>query len=80
MARLHMTLDHEVDVLEHQFARNGVQTMVGHRPLHNPPHDRGDADNGDVRLVEGDKVMIAVGTRPYRPADVPFNGTSISGQ
>src|SRR6185369_4229236 len=22
MARLHMTLDHEVDVLEHQFARN----------------------------------------------------------
>ena len=24
MMRLHMTLDHEVDVLEHQFARNGV--------------------------------------------------------
>src|SRR6202044_190825 len=29
MARLHMTLDHEVDVLEHQFARNKVQTMYG---------------------------------------------------
>src|SRR6201996_2534256 len=29
MARLHMTLDHEVDVLEHQFARNKVQTIIG---------------------------------------------------
>src|ERR1700683_5327300 len=29
MARLHLTLDHEVDVLEHQFARNGVQTFCG---------------------------------------------------
>jgi NAD(P) transhydrogenase len=29
MVRLHMTLDHEVDVLEHQFARNSVQTITG---------------------------------------------------
>jgi NAD(P) transhydrogenase len=27
--RLNITLDHEVDVLEHQFARNGVQSMRG---------------------------------------------------
>jgi NAD(P) transhydrogenase len=77
MARLHMTLDHEVDVLEHQFARNGVQTMVGTGRFTSPHMIEVTLDNGDVRLVEGDKVMIAVGTRPYRPADVPFNGTSI---
>src|ERR1700733_14205197 len=28
-ARLRMTLDHEIDVLEHQFARNGVKTVAG---------------------------------------------------
>src|SRR6201987_1099411 len=28
MARLHMTLDHEVDVLEHQFARKAVSTLT----------------------------------------------------
>ena len=28
-ARLRMTLDHEIEVLEHQFARNGVQTFAG---------------------------------------------------
>src|ERR1700709_1060331 len=28
-ARLRMTLDFEIDVLEHQFARNGVRTIAG---------------------------------------------------
>ncbi|RYE36100.1 MAG: FAD-dependent oxidoreductase, partial [Hyphomicrobiales bacterium] len=28
-ARLKMTLEHEIDVLEHQFTRNGVRTMEG---------------------------------------------------
>ena len=28
-ARLRMTLDHEIEVLEHQFARNGVRTFGG---------------------------------------------------
>ena len=28
-SRMEMTLEHEVDVLEHQFARNGVRTMRG---------------------------------------------------
>src|SRR5215813_8804200 len=27
LKRLHMTLDHEVEILEHQFARNGVKTF-----------------------------------------------------
>ena len=29
IVRLHMMLDHEVDVLEHQFARNAVHTATG---------------------------------------------------
>jgi NAD(P) transhydrogenase len=34
-------------------------------------------DNGDIRQIEGDKILIAVGTRPYRPAGVPFNGQTV---
>ena len=30
-ARLQMTLDHEIDVLEHQFTRNGVRTCQANR-------------------------------------------------
>src|ERR1700678_4509898 len=77
MARLHMTLDHEVDVLEHQFARNKVQTMCGLGRFIDPHTIEVSLDNGDVRQVYGEKILIAVGTRPYRPADVPFNGTTV---
>ncbi|WP_428486683.1 Si-specific NAD(P)(+) transhydrogenase [Rhodopila sp.] len=77
MARLHKTLDHEVDVLEHQFARNGVHTMFGLGRFIEPHVIEVTLDNSDVRVVEGIKIMIAVGTRPYRPADVPFNGINI---
>jgi NAD(P) transhydrogenase len=40
MARLHMTLDHEVDVLEHQFARNAVQTHTAWRASWMPTASR----------------------------------------
>src|SRR5215471_17067033 len=29
LKRLHITLDHEVEILEHQFARNGVEWLRG---------------------------------------------------
>ncbi len=77
MARLHMTLDHEVDVLEHQFARNGVHTMFGTGRFVGRETVEVTLNNGDIRVVDGAKIMIAVGTRPYRPADVPFNGSSV---
>jgi NAD(P) transhydrogenase len=77
MARLHMTLDHEVDVLEHQFARNSVRTMTGTARFLDPHRIEVTTEGGDARVIEGEKFLIAVGTRPYRPADVPFNGRNV---
>src|ERR1700755_3502516 len=77
MMRLHMTLDHEVDVLEHQFARNKVQTMNGTGRFLDAHTVEITLNDGDTRVVSGDKIMIAVGTRPYRAADVPFNGINV---
>jgi NAD(P) transhydrogenase len=77
MARLHMTLDHEVDVLEHQFARNSVETMLGRACFMDPHRIEVSLDNGDTRVIEGERFLIAVGTRPYRPTDVPFNGRNV---
>ncbi|HET6308902.1 MAG TPA: FAD-dependent oxidoreductase, partial [Rhodopila sp.] len=77
MMRLHMTLDHEVDVLEHQFARNKVQTLSGTGRFLDPHLVEVTLNGGDVRVVSGDRILIAVGTRPYRPADVPFNGANV---
>ena len=77
MARLHMTLDHEVDVLEHQFARNGVHTIKGTARFLDPHHVEVTADGEALRVFHGEKILLAVGTRPYRPADVPFDGIHV---
>jgi NAD(P) transhydrogenase len=77
MARLHMTLDHEVDVLEHQFARNSVQTTLGTARFIDPHRIEVTTDAGDIRVFQGERILIAVGTRPHRPDGVPFNGTSV---
>jgi NAD(P) transhydrogenase len=76
-ARLNKTLDYECEVLEHQFARNGVHTMAGaarfvdsHVIEVNPPV-------GDPVRLLGDKVLIAVGTKPYRPANIPFDDKAV---
>jgi NAD(P) transhydrogenase len=77
MARLHMTLDYEVDVLEHQFARNKVLTINGAGRFLDAHTIEITMNDGDVHVVSSDKIMIAVGTRPYRPPDVPFNGVNV---
>jgi NAD(P) transhydrogenase len=72
-----MTLDHEVDVLEHQFARNGVETFKGTARFLDPHRIEATSEIGDVRIFEGTRILLAVGTRPHRPDGVPFNGTSV---
>jgi NAD(P) transhydrogenase len=77
MARLHKTLDHEVDVLEHQFARNGVRHVTGTGRFEGPHRIEVTSAAGDIQSFESEKYLIAVGTRPFRPHDVPFNGTTV---
>jgi len=75
-ARLRMTLDHEIDVLEHQFARNNVKTIAGRARFVDPHTVAVSLPDGEMRYT-ADKFVIAVGTAPYRPAHIPFNGTSV---
>ena len=74
--RLDITLDHEVDVLEHQFARNGVDTVEGVARFTSP---RGVAVRGSGGIADytAGRFLIAVGTRPYRPAHIGFDGENI---
>ena len=78
MMRLpHMTLDHEVDVLEHQFARNGVHTMTGMARFIDPHHVEVLSEGEGPRVFRGERFLLSVGTRPHRPADVPFDGRHV---
>ena len=75
--RLSITLDHEVEVLEHQFSRNGVAWVTGDARFLSPNVVEVTGANGAVRHYHADRVIIAVGTQPYRPAHVPFDGAFI---
>ena len=77
MTRLHMTLNHEVDVLEHQFARNGVRTITGTARFLDSRHIEVAVPNDSPRVFHGEKILLAVGTRPHRPDDVPFDGRTV---
>ena len=73
-ARLHMTLDHEVEILEHQFARNQVDTIWGEARFLDPHRIAVAGEAGESFEFAADRYLIAVGTKPFRPDYVPFDG------
>ena len=75
--RLHKTLDYEVDVLEHQFNRNHVETLNGMARFTGPNEVEVATEAGEVTRLTADRFLISTGTRTYRPDTVPFNGTTI---
>ena len=74
--RLDITLDHEVDVLEHQFARNGVETVQGVARFTSPNSVAVQGASG-VADYTAERFLIAVGARPYRPSHIGFDGEHI---
>jgi NAD(P) transhydrogenase len=75
--RLLITLDHEVEVLEHQFARNRVHHVRGKASFVDKSVLRIVKDDGEVFDVSGTSILLAVGTKPYRPEHIPFDGKAI---
>ncbi len=75
--RLLITLDHEVEVLEHQFSRNRVSQMRGTARFLDLHTIEVTKDDGEVLHVKADTVLLAVGTRPFRPTHIPFDGVSV---
>ena len=76
-ARLLMTLDHEVEVLQHQFARNSVSVIAGEARFADPHTVKIRIEDGDPQTITADRFLLAVGTRPFRPAYVPFDGRKV---
>jgi NAD(P) transhydrogenase len=76
-ARLQKTLDYEIEVLEHQFARNGVRTFAGEARFKDDHHLVVADQNGDEHLFGFDFAVIAVGTSPFRPSNIPFDDHTI---
>jgi len=76
-SRLHKTLDYEVDVLEHQFNRNHVETLHGLARFTDPRTIEVATGPGDMTVLTAERFLISTGTTTYKPDNVPFNGTTV---
>jgi len=76
-ARLRKTLDYEIEVLEHQFARNGVRTFGGMARFRDERHVTVTDHAGDEHVFGFDFAVIAVGTAPYRPPNIVFDDHTV---
>lgn len=67
---------HEWETIRDQFDRNGIELLWGAAHFEGPNLVQISRD-GETELVTADKFMIAVGTRPAKPDNIPFNKTDI---
>src|SRR5579871_6174121 len=74
--RVQAVIKTEVDVTEAQLSRNGIDIVHGVAHLMDPKHVRVEGFQGETTL-EGDRVILAVGTKPASSPKVPINGRTI---
>lgn len=77
MQRLNMTLQSEVDILEDHLVRNGVIIFQGLGRFLSDTEVEVKTLLGDTSTITSDRIIIAVGTKTFRPDYVPFDGKAV---
>ena len=76
-ARTQHVIGREIDVIRSQLARNRVALLTGTGRFVDPHTVAVDDGDGRESTVTADKIVIATGTRPARPASVEFDERTI---
>jgi NAD(P) transhydrogenase len=76
-SRTNTVMGREIDVIRAQLARNHVAVSIGSGRFADPNTVVVTTTVGDERTLTASKIVIAVGTRPARPATVDFDEESI---
>src|SRR5688572_20551034 len=74
--RANHVIAHEIAIVKNQLARNRVDMIQGTASFVDP-HRLRVQQGADAVEHTADFIVIAVGTEPARPADVPFDDVSI---
>src|SRR3954471_23337505 len=74
--RVQAVIKTEVDVTEAQLSRNGIDIVHGVASFFDANHVRVQGLSGDS-TIEGERIIIAVGTKPASSPKVPINGRTI---
>jgi NAD(P) transhydrogenase len=76
-SRTHHVVSREADVVRSQLSRNRVAMITGSARFTGPKAVEVDDAEGRSRALTAEKIVIATGTRPARPASVEFDGRTI---
>lgn len=77
MQRLRLTIRQQIEIVQHQLARNGVAVLNGAAQFVDEHTLRVVNAAGQASLHRAGVIVIATGTVPHRPVDIPFDETTI---
>jgi NAD(P) transhydrogenase len=69
-------IEHEIEVIHDQLDRNGIDLYRGDARFAGPHEIVVQCDEESVHLEAG-HVLVACGTKPARPANIPFDGKHV---
>lgn len=75
--RVKITLFNQVEVMRAQLTRNGVKVINGEARFLDANTLSVEQSSGEKRILTSRFIMLAVGTRPFRPGHIPFDGERI---
>src|SRR5438132_10028022 len=77
MARKDLVVKHELEVINNQLERNDVELIQGTASFVDPNTVQVARGGSDVDTLRAPFIVIATGSRPRRPEDVPFDDVTI---
>ncbi len=75
--RLQLTIRHEIEVIENKLQRNNVTVITGEASFIDSHSMKVVTKEGGNKRIHADKIILATGTRPRRPDNVPFDEHTI---
>jgi NAD(P) transhydrogenase len=77
LKRLDITVRQEIEVIQHQLSRNGVQVISGLAKFLDPHTVRVTSATGQSSDYRAGAIIVATGTVPHRPPNIPFDDETI---
>lgn len=77
MARKDLVVKHELEVINNQLDRNDVELIQGTASFVDPNTIKVAAKSGDLDTLHAPVIVIATGSRPRRPGEIPFNDVTV---
>ncbi|HEY3196907.1 MAG TPA: Si-specific NAD(P)(+) transhydrogenase [Nitrospirales bacterium] len=77
MARKDLVIKHELDVVNNQLDRNNIEVVHGVASFIDAHTLQVMKQSGDIDMLHAPFIVVATGSRPRRPADIPFNDRTV---